>query len=803
MPLNCSYGFASFGATKNLPAKISVIPSTTATTEGGSVNFTVVTQNLPSPFTYYWAVSGLTGTVDGTDFSTDSWGTYNDSNNTAVSGNISLALGHQTGTNKTFYYAVKVYSTNSRTISTSTAITIISPLYTSVTVDNNLMYEGQGTSTFTVNTSGCINGTVLYYTARATVGSISASSFSTLATTGQTFTTLGANTWTCPAGVYSINVVCVGGGAGGASYYGGGGGGGALAWKNNIAVVPGTVYNLFVGGGGGAGVYPAYAGNGAASSFTAGFGTISAGGGRAPTGNTFGSGSIGGLGGTPSGTYDGGGNGGAGGTNAGGGPTIAAGGGGAGGYSGNGGIGIGTLSNNAIVAAGDGSGGGGGGGSSLTVNNNASDLSAGGGGGVGLLGPGTSGSAGIQGSTTSRGGFGGSGGGDGVSVTSTSQGGTGGTYGGGGGSNGGSGSSPGQGSNGITGNGGQGAVRISWTVGTTTAPTYGSFTVNNNVGTFSFGSAAEDGNNTDDTYVVDIRTDSTSGPVVKTSPTVKMVDLTTYNTLYTAYSNELTNKFGGKGIGVTLFGGGTGQTTTATFQGAVLTANPGGNATASAVGAGGTASGGDVNVTGGPGIQNGIASGGTSSGGSGGSAGGNNAGGFAGTSWPDGLDTNGLFAALSALGYVTVSTSYTAPNVQNILKGGRGGNNTQNVTSESGFNGTYGGGGGGGGTTGKTGGNLTFGGGGGGPVVVFQYTTNGTVTGRVIRTPGAGWNNGFLETIPNGVNVVRVWIIGQGGGGYQGNNVTFVGGKGGGGGGISSKTWTWTTPTAPTKPTLA
>jgi hypothetical protein len=514
MPLNCSYGFASFGATKNLPARISVIPSTTSTTEGGTVNFTVVTQNLPSPLTYYWTVSGLKGTVDSTDFSTDAWGTYDDTNNTAVSGNVTLALGHQTGTNKTFYYAIKAYSTTSRTISTSTAITIISPLYTSVTVNNTLMYEGQGTSTFTVNTSGCVDGTVLYYTARATIGSISGSTFN--------------------SGV-----------------------------------------------------------------------------------------------------------------------------------------------------------------------------------------------------------------------------------------------------------------------------TYGSFTVTSNVGTFSLASAYEDGNNTDDTYVVDIRADSTSGPVVKTSPTVKMVDLSNYNTLYTAYSNELTNKFGGKGIGVTLFAQPGGVITTATFLGAVLTANPGGNATSSAVGAGGTASGGDVNVTGGVGIQNGIASGGTSSGGSGGSAGGNNTGGFGGTSWPDGLDTNGLFAALSALGYVTVSTSYVAPNVQNILKGGRGGNNTQNVTSEGGFNGTIGGGGGGGGTTGKTGGSLTFGGAGGGPAVVFQYTTNGTVTGRVIRTPGVGFNDGFLETIPNGVNVVRVWIIARGGGGYQGNNVTFVGGKGGGGGGISSKTWTWTAPTAPTKPALA
>ena len=768
MPLNCSYGFASFGATQNLPAKITIVPSTTSTTENGSVNFTVVTQNLPSPFTYYWTVSGLRGTVDSTDFSTDAWGTYNDSNNTAVSGNVTLAKGHQTGTNKTFYYSIRAVSTNSRILSTSTAITIISPIYTSVTVDNNLMYEGEGTSTFTVNTSGCVDGTILYYTARATVGSISGSSFASTTVTGdQTFTTVGTTNWTVPAGVYSINVVAVGGGGGGKSWNGGpdnpgcGGGGGALAYANNISVIPGTTYTITVGGPGasGEGSMPK-AGDGGDSSFST---LIVAGGGKG--GTTL----LGGAGGTViAGT---GGAGGRGGDRLDGRPT---GGGGAGGYSGTGGNG----GNNYTVFAGNGSGGGGGGGGSADPGFTFAQSA----GGVGLLGQGTNG---IGGKGHNGSSFQPTGGSGGLAPTAA-----GGLYGGGGG-----------GSFANAPEGGQGAVRISWAVAGGNS-TYGSFTVNNNVGTFSFVSAAEDGNNTDDTYVVDIRADSTSGPVVKTSPTVKMVDLTTYRASYTSYTTELTNKFGGKAVAVTLYGGGGGQTTTATFLGTVLNANFGGNATTSAVGAGGTASGGDVNATGGAGIQNGIASGGTSSGGSGGSAGGNSTSGAWAPSWPDGLNSNGLFTALSALGYVTVSTSYTPPTVQDILKGGRGGNNTQNVTAESGFQGKIGGGGGGGGTVAS----QTFGGGGnvgGAPGAVFQYTTNGTVTGRVIRTSGVGWNYGFLETIPNGVDNLKVWIIGGGGVGVSGNGTTKVGGKGGGGGAISSKTWTWTTPTAPTKPTLA
>ena len=72
------------------------------------------------------------------------------------------------------------------------------------------------------------------------------------------FTTPGATTWTCPAGVTSITVECWGGGGagGGAKYtgtsknaYGGGGSGGGYA-KKVISVSPGTKYKLFVGNGG-------------------------------------------------------------------------------------------------------------------------------------------------------------------------------------------------------------------------------------------------------------------------------------------------------------------------------------------------------------------------------------------------------------------------------------------------------------------------------------------------------------------------------------------------------------------------
>ena len=62
------------------------------------------------------------------------------------------------------------------------------------------------------------------------------------------FTTPGTYSWTCPTGVSSVSVVCVGaGGTGGYQWSSGGGGGGGLGWKNNIPVTAGQSYTVVVG----------------------------------------------------------------------------------------------------------------------------------------------------------------------------------------------------------------------------------------------------------------------------------------------------------------------------------------------------------------------------------------------------------------------------------------------------------------------------------------------------------------------------------------------------------------------------
>lgn len=180
------------------------------------------------------------------------------------------------------------------------------------------------------------------------------------------YTTPGTYTWVAPAGVTSVSTVVVGANDGFR--------GSALAYKNNIAVTPGSSYTVFVSN---------VSSN---RSYFINTTTVSAGNQNARTGDG------GGDGGNP---------------------------GGAGGYSGNGGGG--TL--NGAGLAGSGGGGGGGG----DYYDYCSLRYHGGGGGVGLLGQGSNGSGG---SGAGAAGGGGSGGANGTSSSQYSPG-NGGNYGGG------------------------------------------------------------------------------------------------------------------------------------------------------------------------------------------------------------------------------------------------------------------------------------------------------------------------------------------------------------------------------------
>lgn len=186
---------------------------------------------------------------------------------------------------------------------------------------------------------------------------------------GQLFAASG--TFTVPAYVTSVHVVCVGKGGDGqgkqeesSSPNGTGGGGGALCWKNAIDVAGYKEIAITI------------------DTDSSKFLSVTAGAGRNSNRGTFSGGDGGGNGGTGYGYNSGTGSGGAG---------------GAGGYSGDGGRGQYHSFSDENNKAAPGSGGGGGGGASIT--NGVSGLATAGG-GVGIYGQGPDGAAGIYGGDT-------------------------------------------------------------------------------------------------------------------------------------------------------------------------------------------------------------------------------------------------------------------------------------------------------------------------------------------------------------------------------------------------------------------
>ncbi|MEI6555161.1 MAG: alpha/beta hydrolase fold domain-containing protein [Paludibacter sp.] len=127
--------------------------------------------------------------------------------------------------------------------------------------------------------------------------------------TAQTVVTLSTGTsWTCPAGVNTIQLECWGAGGGGggatsaAGRAGGGGAGGSYVKNNSIDVVPGTTYTISIGAGGIAGTSSSTSCNGASggnTTATIGSVTITAVGGAGGTGGASATGGIG-TGGTGS-----------------------------------------------------------------------------------------------------------------------------------------------------------------------------------------------------------------------------------------------------------------------------------------------------------------------------------------------------------------------------------------------------------------------------------------------------------------------------------------------------------------------
>jgi len=150
------------------------------------------------------------------------------------------------------------------TNTTAASISFIAPAYnggnpiksytavsTPGSISGTVNQSGSGSVTVSGLTSGTAYTFIVYATNDIGNSANSASSGNANSEFGEaTFTVAGANTWTVPANVTSVSIVMVGGGGSGGGGYGSGGGGAALTYINNLSVVPGNTYNLFVGAGG-------------------------------------------------------------------------------------------------------------------------------------------------------------------------------------------------------------------------------------------------------------------------------------------------------------------------------------------------------------------------------------------------------------------------------------------------------------------------------------------------------------------------------------------------------------------------
>lgn len=131
--------------------------------------------------------------------------------------------------------------------------------YTAVSTPGGITGTLSQAGSGTITVSGLAEGTNYTFTVYATnsEGNSASSEPSNQITTdapvtGQvTLTNIATTTWTVPAGVTSVSVVCVGGGGGynnnGSYRFQGGAGGAALAYGNNLSVTPGEVISVQVG----------------------------------------------------------------------------------------------------------------------------------------------------------------------------------------------------------------------------------------------------------------------------------------------------------------------------------------------------------------------------------------------------------------------------------------------------------------------------------------------------------------------------------------------------------------------------
>lgn len=178
------------------PPVYSLGVSTTTTSEGGSVNFTLNTFNVGGGATLYYSTGG---SMEAADFSNNSLtGSFNivGIGSTAGIATVTRTIANDFSTegSESFTFVVRTGSTSGPVVATSPSITVadVVPTY-SITPASTSVNEGSSV-TFTVTTTGVANATVLYWTLLPISGTISSADFTDAALSGSF--TINSNTGT-------------------------------------------------------------------------------------------------------------------------------------------------------------------------------------------------------------------------------------------------------------------------------------------------------------------------------------------------------------------------------------------------------------------------------------------------------------------------------------------------------------------------------------------------------------------------------------------------------------------------------
>jgi plastocyanin len=158
---NFSKAIASSAVSKSTISANTVYPSRTTVSEGDTITWYVITNNMADGTRLYWTDSGNTSSSDWVGGATS--GSFDVVNNTAIiTRTVSLDLNSES--TETSILNIRTVSTSGTIIATSNTVNILNKTITVLVTPSSTTVNEGNTITWTVTTTNISNGTTLYWT---------------------------------------------------------------------------------------------------------------------------------------------------------------------------------------------------------------------------------------------------------------------------------------------------------------------------------------------------------------------------------------------------------------------------------------------------------------------------------------------------------------------------------------------------------------------------------------------------------------------------------------------------------------